>query len=431
MKRSDVIVIGGGIAGTSAAYYLAQRNVSVTLVEKGTIGNEQSSRNWGFVRQQGRDPAELPLMVAGNKIWSELEAELGADIEWTQNGILAVAGDEEQFEQFKEWVPVGREYGVPTRIVTNDDIHELIPGIQGAFVGGMYTPNDGHAEPTKVTAALADAARKHGATILDHCVVEEIEVAAGQVTGVRTDQGVISAPTVVCAAGAWSSTLLRKVGIKLPQIVVKSTAAETAPAPPLTGIAVSIRGDRGVAFRQRPGGTVYISAMDSSQFDLSLNAIRHARDFMPNYLENRRMFDMRVGREFFREIGRTLPWSEARKHPFAHAIDNEPDPNLRVVGRARAQLVRLFPELEGIKIRRAWAGMIDSTPDALPVIGDVDSPDGLLVATGFSGHGFALGLVAGLLVAELIADGESSVDIGPLSMSRFEGRRSIERRAVI
>ena len=112
--QADVVVIGGGIVGCATAYYLAKRGVAVTLVEKGELASEQSSRAWGFVRQQARDPAEMPLMIACNAIWTQLEDELDADIEWVQGGNLALAGDEARLEQLRAWLPTAREFGLET-----------------------------------------------------------------------------------------------------------------------------------------------------------------------------------------------------------------------------------------------------------------------------------------------------------------------------
>lgn len=428
-QRADVVVIGAGIMGAATAYYLAKRNADVVLLEKGEIGDEQSNRAWGFVRQQGRDPAELPLMVAANKMWPELSAELETDLEWTQKGILAVADTEQRLEQFRMWVQTGREYGVDTRIVSGNEIRELIPAMHGSFVGGMYTPSDGHAEPTKVPKAFADAARKLGATIHEHCAVEDIESTNGRVSAVHTDRGTIQTSTVICAAGAWSSKLIRRVGLDLPQVVVKNTAAETAPAPHLTDIAVSVRGG-GLAFRQRPGGTVYISTIDSSDYDLTLDSFRYMRWFLPNYRENRAIFRMHVGTPLLNDIRRSLPGSGAKEHPFAGTVF-EPEPNLRIVGQGRRKLIELFPQLEDIKIRRVWAGRIDTTPDAIPVLGEVDSPKGLVLATGFSGHGFALGPVVGLLMSELVLDGQPFIDISALRPSRFAEGEMAGPRSVI
>src|SRR5579884_568045 len=252
--EAEVVVIGGGIVGSATGYYLAKRNTRVVLVDKGDIADEQSSRAWGFVRQQGRDPAEMPLMVACNKLWQGLTEELGADIEWVQGGNLGIAATEERMEQYRGWLPVARDFGLDTRVLSRGEVQRMIPALEGPFVGGMYTPSDGHAEPRKATTAFARAAQERGATVFTHCAAEGIEVTAGKVSGVRTEQGLIRTSVVVCAAGAWSARVAKMVGLSLPQRVVRSTVAQTEPVPPITSRGVWAPG---VAFRQRTDGTLY------------------------------------------------------------------------------------------------------------------------------------------------------------------------------
>jgi glycine/D-amino acid oxidase-like deaminating enzyme len=153
--EADVVVIGGGIVGCATAYYLARRNVNVVLVEKGEIAGEQSSRAWGFVRQQGRDPAEMPLMIEAIRIWQGLEDELDADIEWVQEGNLALAADDERMARMRDWLDVARAYNLETQVLSRVEILDMVPDMLGEYVGGMFTPTDGHAEPNKATLAFA------------------------------------------------------------------------------------------------------------------------------------------------------------------------------------------------------------------------------------------------------------------------------------
>lgn len=413
----DVVVIGGGIIGSATAYYLARRGAKVALLDKGEIGFEQSSRAWGFVRQQGRDPSEVPLMIESNKMWQKLEDELEADIEWVQGGNLAIANDEDRLGKLRDWLPVAERFGIDTRIIDRDEIRRLIPGIDGPFIGGMYTPGDGHAEPGKATRAFADAAREHGADVRAHCAVESLTMLDGRVEGVRTERGDIEAPFVVCAAGAHSAKVARMAGLSLPQRVVRATVAETTPVDPITPIGVWAPG---VSFRQRKGGTFYLAGGASSVHDITLESFRHLPAFMPNYLKNRKLFRMNLGKPLVDDIRRSLPWSEARQHPFSHTVDVEPWPERRTAVRSIEGFTSLFPGLrDTLKIRRVWAGMIDATPDAVPVMGKVDEVQGLIFATGFSGHGFAFGPIAGHLVTEIILDGEPSLDIHGMRFSRF------------
>src|SRR5436190_8145257 len=152
--ETDVVIVGGGIVGCAAAYYLAKRGASAVLIEKDEIGRAQSGRNWGFVRQQGRDPSELPLMIESNRIWSGIEREIGADVEWVQGGNLALATAPDRIALFEEWSSVARAQGLDTKVLTRSELSRLIPELQGEWLGGMYTATDGHAEPRKATPAF-------------------------------------------------------------------------------------------------------------------------------------------------------------------------------------------------------------------------------------------------------------------------------------
>ncbi len=418
--RADVVVIGGGIVGCATAYYLAKRGVAVTLVEKGEIADEQSSRAWGFVRQQGRDPAEMPLAIASNAIWRGLEAELDTDIEWVQGGNLALAGDETRLTQLRNWLPVAKEFGLETRVLSRAEVLALIPAMTGPHLGGMYTPNDAHAEPRKATVAYAEAARRAGAQILTYQAAEGIETAGGKVVAVVTDQGTIHTPVVVNAAGARAMRIAQMVGLPLPMLVVRSTVAETTPLPPITTAGVW---GQGVAFRQKRDGRCYVAGGGQSDYDLTLDSFRYLRQFLPNYLKNRRLFRLRVGPESWNDAASLIPGTEARKHPFAGTVGIEPRPNDANARKSLKGLVALVPAASAARLRRSWAGLIDATPDAIPVLGASSTVGGFIFATGFSGHGLALGPIAGQLTAELIADGQPSLDIHHMDYARFaEGR---------
>jgi glycine/D-amino acid oxidase-like deaminating enzyme len=427
-READVVVIGGGIVGCAAAYYLARRGVRPLVLERGEIGSQQSGRNWGFVRQQGRDPREVPLMVEANRIWRGLEAELQTSIDWVQGGNLALAATAERMGLFEQWLPVARQFGLDTRLLRGPEIQAVVPGLRGEWAGGMYTPSDGHAEPTKATQAFARAAAAHGAVLEPRCAAERILVRAGTVSGVLTERNEVRTSRVVCAAGGWSAPLLRTVGASLPQRLVRATVTRTTPAPPITRAGVW---GPAVAFRQRPDGRLNLAAGGATDYDVTLDALRHVRLFLPNYWTNRKLFRFHVGAPLWQDLARLWPTSARRRHPFTHDRDVEPVPNPDKVRRSLEEFRRLFPAVSGLAIERSWAGYIDVTPDAVPVLGDVSAVAGLTVATGFSGHGFAMGPIAGRLVAELIVDGKPSLDLQGFRFSRFaEGARP-EPRSVL
>jgi len=415
-REVDVVVVGAGIVGCAAAYYLARRGARVAVVERGGVAGEQSRKNWGFVRQQGRDPLEVPLVMEANRIWRGLERELGADVEWVPGGNLALAADETRMARFEAWLPVAREFGLETHLVRSRDLAAIVPGLGGSWVGGMHTPGDGHADPEKATDAFARAARAHGAAIHLDCAVQAVTTSAGAVSGVVTERGEIRAPWVVCAAGAWSSRLLRTLGLDLPQRWVRGTVARTTPAPPVTSCAVW---GPGVAFRQRRDGSFNVAAGGALDHDVTLDSLRQVRFFLPNYWKNKALFRFHVGRPLLRSLAGALPGSAARRRPLAWDRGVDPVPNPAKVRRSLAELQRVLPSLPRLDVARSWAGYIDATPDLVPVIGEVPGLRGLVLATGFSGHGFAMGPIAGRLASELIVDGKTSLDLSGFRFTRF------------
>jgi glycine/D-amino acid oxidase-like deaminating enzyme len=384
-------------------------------VEKGDVADEQSGRNWGWIRQQGRNPREIALAMLSLKTWAELAPELGEDTGWIQEGSLRLAYTEQTMDKFERWTRTARDLGLETHVLSRKEVKNLAPLLEGPYLGGAFTPSDGQMEPRNATVAMAKAAEKSGATLCTHCAVEGIEVANGHVKGVLTDKGPISASIVVCAAGAWSSRVGRMAGLDLPQRMVRATVARTRPVKPVTRTLVW--GD-GVAIRQRRDGSINIAG-GGGDYDVTLEALRHFWTFLPNFWRNRRNVRLNLGMELWRDIERAMPWSQARSHPFAHSVGVAPAANLKAVERTRQTLLKLLPSLGHVGLEEVWAGIIDATPDAVPVLGEAPTLRGFIFATGFSGHGFALGPGAGRVLSELIVDRRPSLDLHPLRYSRF------------
>jgi len=416
-RDADVVVVGAGIVGCASAYYLARRGVRVVVLDRGSVPGEQSRKNWGFVRQQGRDPLEIPLVMEANRMWRSLPTQLGADIEWIAGGNLALAADEARMARLETWLPVAREFGLETRLLRAHELASVVPGLGGHWAGGMHTPGDGHADPEKTTDAFARAAAAHGAAVELDCAVQAVETHAGAVSAVVTERGTIRASTVVCAAGAWSARLARTLRLSLPQRWVRGTVARTTPAPPVTACAVW---GPGVAFRQRRDGSFNIAAGGALDHDVTLDSMRQVRFFLPNYWKNKSMFRFHVGRPLVMSVAAALPRSAGRRQPLVWDRGVEPIPNRAKVRQSFFELRRVLPGLPAdLAIARSWAGVIDATPDLVPVLGEVPDVRGFLLATGFSGHGFAMGPIAGRLISELVVDGKTSLDISGFRFSRF------------
>jgi glycine/D-amino acid oxidase-like deaminating enzyme len=403
--ETDVVIVGGGIVGVSSAYELSKRGLRVTLLEKGTVAGEQSGRNWGFIRQQGRAPEELPLMIKANQIWSRMEGELDADIEWTQGGNLRLADDEATASRYEAWAKVGGEHGLGTRVLGMKEIAELLPDIEHSWTTGIFTPSDGHVNPLKATRALADAAVQKGAVVLERCKVNRLESTAGRITGVTTDRGKVRAPVVVLAAGALSSRLASAIGVSIPLRIVRSTVALTKPVAPVTKAGVW---SKLLAFKQTVRGEFLIAAGGTGDVDLRLESFQNIRLFLPAFLKNREYLrvnpNLRTFVASFRADG---------------ASATEPRPNEKDVASSLKTLQEYFPALGPFRLSKAWAGNIDGTPDALPVVDALGTPNGLVIATGMSGHGFGIGPAIGLAVADLVTRGVSDFDLRPMRLARF------------
>lgn len=429
-NAADVIIIGGGIAGLSTAYYLAKRGKRVILLDKGRLAWEQSSRNWGFVRQQGRDPAELPMSAVANRIWRGIAQEVDADIEWCQGGNIALAENDEDLDRYAEGAKSSQQAGIDTRVLTSDQVAALLPKMQSRFAGALYTPSDGQADPLKGTLAFAKGARAAGADLREHCAVNAILTAGSRVTGVATEAGELKADVIVCAAGAHSSFLGRMVGLRMPQRSMRATVAATSPLPPLTDLGIWASG---LGIRQARDGSVILgrASARTAEHDLTLESLRHINLFLPIFLRNRDLFRLRIGLPLVRDVLRHLPGTAASRQPFAHVVDEEPPPNPKTVAGSLQLFKGHFPHLEQVSIGRTWAGVIDATPDLVPVLGEVQALRGFFFATGFSGHGFGLGPGAGHTLAELIATGRTAIDIRAMRYERFaEGDMSKARKII-
>lgn len=413
--KTEVVIVGGGITGCATAYYLAKRGIAVTLLESGTIGCAQSSRAWGFVRQQGRHPAELPLAREASRMWDSLGGELEADVDFVRGGILVPAASRDQMRLVEQGARLGAEYGLGTRLLTAREISALIPEMKGTWLGASYTADDGHAEPLKATQAFATAAQRHGAQLRCGTRVRAIEGGNGKVSGVLFDGGKVEAAAVVCAAGIHAARLMEPLGVTIPVRLARSTVCETHPiGAPFTRMAMW---GPHVAFRPTSRGTFYLGngyAVAGAVHDITLASFRHLHHFLPNYLANWRRMKIRVGSPLLADLGRLLGGGSEPEATDEPAVDRR---KVAFNGQAFGDL---FPGLRHLGVQRSWAGLMDLAPDMIPALGPVKPMRGLYVAAGFSGHGFALAPIVGKLLSELIADGRASLDLSQLDPHRFE-----------
>ena len=413
---ADVVIIGGGIIGISTAWFLAREGVDVVVCEKGLVAGEQSGRNWGWVRQQGRDEREMPMIVESLRIWRGLAGEIGEDVGYREEGILYLVDDDAQLDRYAAWVKSAEDFDIGTRLIDGGELRGLVRGAKVPWRGALYTESDGRAEPHKVTPALARAAAREGARILESCAVRGVESNAGRVSAVVTEHGSIRTSTVLCAAGAWTSMFCRALGIRLPQLRLRGTVARTAPADTVCDGAMI--GD-GLALRRRQDGGYTVADGATLDHAITPSTFRFGSKFMAALLMDVGATRLSLGREFFEEWATPKKWPLDRESPFEQCRVLDPEPNPRTLRRIRRRLDRIFPQLAATPIAESWAGMIEATPDIIPIIDEAEGLPGFYMATGFSGHGFGIGPGAGKAIAGMLTGRDNGIDLREFRLARF------------
>ena len=415
-ETADIVVIGGGIVGVSAAWFLAQQGVDVVLCEKGHIAGEQSGRNWGWVRLQGRDTREIPMMQESMRIWAGLKDAIGEDVGFTRGGCFYTANSRKQFAGYEKWARIAADHDIDTRLISGPELKLHVRGSAVDWTGAMYTPSDGRAEPHLAAPAIARAAVRAGATVLTSCAVRGLETSGGSVSAVVTEHGVIRTSTVVCVAGAWTSMFCRSLDIDVPQLRVRGTVARTAPAEKLFD--GTLFDDRlGIRRRQDGGYTVAHAAV--LECPITPSSFRHFFKFIPALMQELKLIRLSIGKDFVDEWSTPKKWNLDEVSPFEETRVLNPDPTPGVLKGLRRNLDKVFPQLKDTPVVETWAGMIESSPDVVPIIDSIDKLPGFHVATGFSGHGFGIGPGAGKAVAGMLTGADSGIAISAFRLSRF------------
>ncbi len=415
--RADVVIIGGGIIGTATALELAERGVDAVLCEKGVIAGEQSSRNWGWCRQMGRDEREIPLAKLSLQLWRQMNQRVDGETGFNQCGILYLCDSEKELARRQQWYTNdARPHGLATRMISSAEAGELAPGASIKWRGGMFTPDDGRAEPQLAAPAIARAARNNGARVFTGCAARGVELSGGRISAVVTEKGAINCDSVVLAGGAWSRRFCTNLGVFLPQLTVTSSALRTAPIE--TPLNHSLAGSD-FALRKRLDGGFTVAHARLSIADITPDSFRLLTRFLPALRSEARDMRLRFGRRFFEEAGLARHWQLDQPSPFEKIRVLDPPPVNRVLDKAVKALKATYPVFEPMVVKESWGGAIDVTPDAVPVISPVNSIPGFYLATGFSGHGFGIGPGAGKLVADLVTGSTPCVDPQPFAYDRL------------
>lgn len=415
-NATSVVIIGGGIVGLTAALTLAECGVPVTVLEKGRVAGEQSSRNLGWIRKTSRAARDVPMAVASDALWAQMMQRTGTDVGYRRNGIMFVARTKAEMEGHARWLASVAHLGLDSRLVDARDIAAMVAGGRGDWLGGIYTPSDGYAEPTLVASAIANAAIARGVTVVENCAVRTLVQAGGKVTGVVTERGRIACDHVVLAAGLWSRRFLGNMGISLPTLplVCHAIRAEGAGVP--TDIAV---GGPDFSFRKRLDGGVTICQRGAVGSPLVADHARLGMKYLPMFREGRSMLRISLGREFIEDLRLARRWSPDDVTPFEKVRTMDPRSHDGINAEAMRNIAAAWPQFANARVAETWAGTMDITPDNLPVMGPVVGIDGLTLATGFSGHGFGTSPAAGQLAADLVMGADPLIDPAPYRFDRF------------
>jgi len=366
----DIIIIGGGLMGTAAAYFLRRRGLRVTLLERRLVGQGATVASFGNIRRQGRYLPQLPLAHRSRAIWGEIDRLLGEDVEFRATGHLRLIFDRAGMEDMQEFARAARPWGLELEMLAPADIRRRFPGLAPDAIGASFSPQDGSANPRLIAPAFARAAASLGARIVEEAEASAItRLDAG--FAVDTAQGRFRAERLLIAAGGWGAQLAADFGEPVPLTMHGPQMAVTEPLPhrvhPVVGVWTRDR-DAGVYFRQVERGNIVFGG------------------------------------------GRRVPV------PMETGLAGT---DSRLLARQLPHLVRLCPALARVQVIRSWSGPEGYLSDMLPVMGPSGRVPGLYYAFGFCGHGFQLGPGVGEVMAELIATGRTVTPIDDFSITRF------------
>lgn len=426
----DAVVIGAGIIGTCAAYELARKGKSVALIEKGVVGGEQSSRNWGWVRQQNRDLHELALAVLSVQRWNELGTEIGRDLGFRQTGNLYCTNEPEAFAKWEAWLKSAAERGYHSEVLTAAKAKDRTPGTVSKWIGGVWSPTGSRAEPSMAAPAIAEGAKALGMSLQQNCAVRGLEIANGQVQGVWTERGLIRASIVIAAGGAWTSRFCRHHGIDLPIANIGATALRTKPVADV--LTAGNFAAPGFAMRRRLDGGYTIAVPGHGTLNIAPQGLRYATRFYQMYRAKlAKKLKYRLNSSFWNGPEAAGRWENDEVSPFERIRTLDPAPDQQMVDLGIANLKKEFPALRDIEVAASWGALIDTAPDMVPIISTVDRVSGLVIASGFSGHGFGIGPGSGLLASQLALGDTPCVDPTPYRLTRFSDGSAIRRPEMI
>ena len=361
IKGASVVIVGGGVTGLSAGWWLAREGVDVLVIEKGMIGWEASGRNGG-----GCSHHHSPLFLEEQRLWPQMDELLGYPTEFSGSRVR-LASSEHQMALYGRALTNAKRQGFESEILDTQQIREFVPLAGDNMVGGYFYKFGGHANPHRTLQAYAWAMQDHGGRVMQHCAVTGFRTAGGKVTGVETERGFVPCDHLVIAAGPQTGRLSGMLGQEVPVVSARCEMVVTEPLPlmPYGGV-----DGNGLYGRQTLRGNLAYGGGPHEWLDIAGNA------------------------------------APAK-------------PSTPLMGHIGRRLAELLPKAAHARIIRSWAGVIENTPDGRPVIDRLDSQENVVVAT-LSSVGFGLSPASGHAIRDLVIDGACSfADISSFKLSRF------------
>jgi glycine/D-amino acid oxidase-like deaminating enzyme len=379
---ADVVVIGGGITGTSAAYQLAQSGLRVLLVEKRFLGAGSTGKSSAIIRQHYSNEVTARMALHSLRVFQNFADAVGGDAGFVQTG-FAVLVEAKDRTGLEENVRMQRALGVKTSVLSPEELRAIDPYLStAATFAASYEPEGGYADPAAAVTSFGEAAKRHGAEIWQETRVASVLMQDGRVVGVDTTRGEISAPNVVNCANAWAPQLAAAVGVSLPirperhQVATFQRSAEMERSHLTAGDFIN-----NIYYRPEGARLTLVGSIDPN----------HGQEIDPDH------------------------YNEAADYPF--------------VEDSAQRIGRRYPAMEHSWSKGGWSGIYGVTPDWHPIIDEIPSGSGFFVAAGFSGHGFKLGPAVGLMVADMVT--RAAVPREQLDRSLFRFARFAEGRPVV
>ncbi|MBP2031964.1 sarcosine oxidase subunit beta [Clostridium algifaecis] len=370
---ADVIIIGSGVIGNAAAYYLSKKGCSVIVLDKDySIGNGGSSRNGGGVRQSGRDKRELPLAMYGiENLWPTLSEELGVDVEYYKKGNLRLGKTKEHIKILEKLANNAKECGLDVRMISGNEARKINPYLSEEVIGASWCPTDGHANPLKTTLGFYRKARQLGTSFVTGEEVIEIKKINGKARQVLTKENIYEGEHIIIAAGYESRRIAATVGIDIPmnKVLLEALVTEAQPS-------------------------MFYQMLGTAAADFYGHQTKHGSF----------VFGGSSGYEAFNKDNGTPTTSSITASCICRGI------------------MKYFPMLKDAKIVRTWAGWIDDCKDHIPVISFVEEIPGLILACAFTGHGFGISPTVGMLLSEMVEGRETTLDINAFRYDRFKAK---------